>query len=129
MVTLAKNGELSFLFDRKGIFTIDKANITMEWDDFEMEMIEGGAEEIDQDDTEVVITTAFEDFGTLSHKLDEIKIEAKSAELQRIPNNSKEVTTEQFAANMKMLERFEDDDDVQNVFHNMEFTDEHLDSL
>jgi len=92
-------------------------------------MIDGGAEEIDQDETEVVVTTAFEDFGTLSHKLDEIKIDAKSAELQRIPNNSKEVTTEQFAANMKMLERFEDDDDVQNVFHNMEFTDEHLDSL
>ncbi|WP_300669716.1 YebC/PmpR family DNA-binding transcriptional regulator [Soonwooa sp.] len=126
---LGKNGELSFIFDRKGIFTIDKANIAMDWDDFEMEMIDGGAEEIDQDETEVIITTAFEDFGTLSHKLDDIKIEVKSAELQRIPNNTKEVTAEQFATNMKMLERFEDDDDVQNVFHNMEITDEHLDSL
>lgn len=126
---LGKNGELAFLFDRKGIFTIEKSKINMPWDDFEMEMIDGGAEEIDADDEEVIITTAFEDFGSLSHKLDEINIEVKSAELQRIPNNTKEVTPEQFAANMKMLERFEEDDDVHNVFHNMEITDELLESL
>lgn len=126
---LGKNGELAFIFDRQGIFTIDRANITMDWDEFEMEMIDGGAEEIDSDDHEVMITTAFEDFGSLSHKLDELGIEAKSAELQRIPNNSKEVTEEQFKANMKMLERFEEDDDVQNVYHNMEITDELLETI
>lgn len=127
--SLGKNGELAFIFDRKGIFTIDKAQIKSEWDDFEMEMIDGGAEEIDQDETEVLITTAFEDFGAMSHKLDELKIEVKSAELQRIPNNTKGMTEDQFKANMKMLDRFEEDDDVQNVFHNMEFTDEQLESL
>lgn len=126
---LGKNGELQFLFDRKGIFSIDKTQIKMEWDDFEMEMIDAGAEEIDQDHEEVMITTAFEDFGSLSHKLDELGIEAKSADLQRIPNNTKEVSEEQFKANMKMLERFEDDDDVQNVFHNMEITDELMETL
>ena len=126
---LGKNGELAFIFDRKGIFTIDKSQIKSEWDDFEMEMIDGGAEEIDQDENEVLITTAFEDFGSMSHKLDELGIEAKSAELQRIPNNTKGMTDDQFKANMKMLERFEEDDDVQNVFHNMEFTDEQLESM
>ena len=128
---LGKNGELAFIFDRKGIFTIDLAQIKMDWDDFEMEMIDGGAEDVekDEDEDEVLITTAFEDFGSLSHKLDELKIEAKSAELQRIPNNSKEVSLEQFKINMKMLERFEDDDDVQNVYHNMEMTDELLETL
>lgn len=126
---LGKNGELSFIFDRKGIFTIDKSQIKLEWDDFEMELIDGGAEDIDQDDNEVLVTTAFEDFGMLSHKLDDLGIEVKSAELQRIPNMTKEVTAEQFAINMKMLDRFEDDDDVQNVFHNMEITDEHLDNI
>lgn len=126
---LGKNGELAFIFDRKGIFTIDKTQIKSEWDDFEMEMIDGGAEEIDQDDNEVLITTAFEDFGSMSHKLDELGIEAKSAELQRIPNNTKGMTDEQFKANMKMLERFEEDDDVQNVFHNMEFTEEQMESM
>ncbi|HAP94401.1 MULTISPECIES: YebC/PmpR family DNA-binding transcriptional regulator [Epilithonimonas] len=126
---LGKNGELAFIFDRKGIFTIDKAQIKSDWDDFEMEMIDGGAEEIDQDENEVLITTAFEDFGSMSHKLDELGIEAKSAELQRIPNNTKGMTDDQFKANMKMLERFEEDDDVQNVFHNMEFTEEQLESM
>lgn len=126
---LGKNGELAFIFDRKGIFTIDLAQIKMDWDDFEMEMIDGGAEDVEKDDEEVMITTAFEDFGSLSHKLDELGIEAKSAELQRIPNNTKGMTEDQFKANMKMLERFEEDDDVQNVFHNMEFTAEQLETL
>lgn len=126
---LGKNGELAFIFDRKGIFTIDLAQIKMDWDDFEMEIIDGGAEDVEKDDEEVMITTAFEDFGSLSHKLDELGIEAKSAELQRTPNNTKGMTEDQFKANMKMLERFEEDDDVQNVFHNMEFTDEQLESL
>ena len=126
---LGKNGELAFIFDRKGIFTIDLAQIKMDWDDFEMEMIDGGAEDVEKDEDEVMITTAFEDFGSLSHKLDELGIEAKSAELQRIPNNTKEVNAEQFKANMKMLERFEEDDDVQNVYHNMEITEELMDSL
>ncbi|MCW1963252.1 YebC/PmpR family DNA-binding transcriptional regulator [Chryseobacterium viscerum] len=126
---LGKNGELAFIFDRKGIFTLDLAQIKMDWDDFEMEMIDGGAEDVEKDEEEVMITTAFEDFGSLSHKLDELGIEAKSAELQRIPNNTKEVNAEQFKANMKMLERFEDDDDVQNVYHNMEITEELMDSL
>lgn len=126
---LGKNGELAFIFDRKGIFTIEKTKITIDWDEFEMEMIDGGAEEIDQDEEEVMITTAFEDFGALSHKLDEMGIEAKSTELQRIPNMIKEVNEEQFKANMKMLERFEEDDDVQNVYHNMEMTDDLLSKI
>lgn len=126
---LGKNGELAFIFDRKGIFTLDRSQIKMEWDDFEMEMIDGGAEDIDQDAEEVMITTSFEDFGSLSHKLDELGIEANSAELQRIPNLTKETTEEQFKANMKMLERFEEDDDVQNVYHNMEMTDALMDTL
>ncbi|QCX53507.1 YebC/PmpR family DNA-binding transcriptional regulator [Elizabethkingia sp. JS20170427COW] len=127
---LGKNGELSFLFDRKGIFTLDKAQIKGEWDDFEMEMIDGGAEEIEIDEEEniVHITTAFEDFGTLSHKLEELGVEATSSELQRIPNMYKEVSLEQGLSNLKMLNRFMEDDDVQNVYHNMEMTDELLDA-
>ena len=127
--SLGKNGELAFIFDRKGIFSIDKSLIKMDWDDFEMEMIDGGAEEVESDGEEVMITTAFEDFGALSHKLEDLGLEPKSAELERIPNNIKEVTADQFKANMKMLERFEEDDDVQNVYHNMEITDELMESL
>lgn len=126
---LGKNGELAFIFDRKGIFSLDKSLVTTDWDDFEMEMIDGGAEEVENDDEEILITTAFEDFGSLSHKFEELKMEAKSAELERIPNSTKEVNEDQFKANMKMLERFEEDDDVQNVYHNMEITDELLELL
>jgi len=127
--SLGKNGELAFIFDRKGIFSLDKSLIKMDWDDFEMEMIDGGAEDVESDDEEVMITTAFEDFGALSHKLEELGLDAKSSELERIPNNTKEVTEEQFKINMKMLDRFEEDDDVQNVYHNMEITDELMNSL
>lgn len=127
--SLGKNGELAFVFDRKGIFSIDKSTIKSNWDDFEMEMIDGGAEDVESDDDEVMVTTAFEDFGALSHKLEELGLEAKSAELQRIPNNIKNVTEEQFKINMKMLERFEDDDDVQNVYYNMEITDDLMNSI
>ncbi len=126
---LGKNGELAFIFDRKGIFSLDQSLIKLDWDDFEMEMIDGSAEEIDKDDEEVFITTAFEDFGALSHKLHDLEIEPKSAEVQRIPNNTKEVSEEHFKINMKMLERFEDDDDVQNVYHNMEITDKLLELI
>jgi len=117
---LGKNGELSFLFDRKGIFSIEKRQISIDWDDFEMEVIDAGAEEIDQDDEIVMITTSFEDFGNMSYKLENINIEVQSANLQRIPNIYKSVTKEQEELNMKILDRFQDDDDVQNVFHNMD---------
>jgi len=117
---LGKNGELSFLFDRKGIFTIEKKQISIDWDDFEMEIIDAGAEEIDQDDEIVMITTAFEDFGNMSSKLENINIEVQSANLQRIPNTYKSITKEHEEINLKMLDRFQDDDDVQNVYHNMD---------
>jgi len=122
---LGKNGELAFIFDRKGIFTLNLADIKLDWDDFELEMIDGGAEEVEKDDEEgeVIITTAFEDFGAMANKLESLKIEIKSAELQRLPNTMKKPSKEDEEKIMKMLERFDGDDDVQNVFHNMEFND------
>ncbi len=117
---LGKNGELSFIFDRKGIFTLDVNQVTMDWDEFELEMIDGGAEEIDKDEEEILITTNFEDFGMMNQKLEELGIEVKNAELQRLPNLMKKVSEEHHETLMKMLERFDEDDDVQNVFHNME---------
>lgn len=126
---LGKNGELAFIFDRKGVFHLLKSNVKLDWDEFEMEIIDSGAEDIEQDDDEVLISTAFEDFVTISHKLDDLKIEVISGELQRLPNNTKSVNQEQFKINMKMLDRFEEDDDVQNVYHNMEITDELFQSI
>ncbi|TWP28983.1 YebC/PmpR family DNA-binding transcriptional regulator [Apibacter muscae] len=126
---LGKNGELTFVFDRKGIFTLDKDSIAMDWEDFELEMIDAGAEEVDIEDNEVIITSSFEDFGSINHKFEELKIEPKSADLQRLPNTMKTLPLDQAQTIMKMLEKFEDDDDVQHVFHNMEITEELQSSL
>jgi len=80
---LGTNGSLSFLFDRKGIFTIPKGELDEE--EFELEMIDAGAEEIELDDEFFSVTTALEDFGNLQKKLEELGVEPENAELQRIP--------------------------------------------
>lgn len=121
---LGKNGELTFIFDRKGIFTLKKSNITIDWDNFELEMIDAGAEEIEDDDDEIIITSSFEDFGSMNHKFEELNIEPESANLQRLPNTTKALPLEQAQTIIKMIEKFEEDDDVQHVFHNMEITEE-----
>lgn len=126
---LGKNGELAFIFDRKGIFTVDKVAIKSNWEDFELEMIDAGAEEIEEDEDEIIITTSFEDFGLMSNKFEALGIEPKSADLQRLPNTTKELPLEQAQNIMKMIEKFEEDDDVQHVYHNMEMTEELHNSL
>lgn len=121
---LGKNGELSFMFDRKGIFTIETQNINLDWDDFELGLIDGGAEEIEQEDDLVTIYSAYEDFGTVSQKLDELNIEVKNAELQRIPNITKELGVEQGKEILEIIDKFEQDEDVQNVYHTLKITPE-----
>jgi len=124
---LGTNGSLSFLFDRKGVFRIPKGNLNQ--DDFEMAMIEAGAEDISPEEDVFVVTTAMEDFGSMMKKLEELKIEPESAELQRIPNNTNALDKEAALKVLKIIDVFEDDDDVSNVFHNLELTDEILAEL
>jgi len=119
---LGTNGSLSFLFDRKGIFTIPKGDLDVE--EFELEMIDAGAEDIEEEDGFFSITTAMEDFGNMQKKLEEMGIEPESAELQRIPHETVKLDIEGARKILKVIEVFEDDDDVQNVFHNLELTDE-----
>lgn len=120
---LGTNGSLSFLFDRKGMFTVPKGEIVQ--DEFELEVIDAGAEDIELDeDGFFQITTSMEDFGTMMKKLEELNIEPESAELQRIPHETITLDLESAQKIMKVIELFEDDDDVQQVFHNLEITDE-----
>lgn len=126
---LGKNGELTFAFDRKGIFTIDQNQVQLEVDDFELELIDAGAEEVDFDENEILITCAFEDFGSVSSKLEELEIETKNAELQRLPISNKSLSLEETQIILKMIDKFQEDDDVQNVFHNMEINKEILSQL
>ncbi len=120
---LGTNGSLSFLFDRKGIFTIQKS-AEMDMDEFELELIDGGAEDIELEEDIINVTCAMEDFGNLNKKLEEIGVEAISAELQRIPNDTKTLDLESSKSVLRLIDALEDDDDVQNVFHNLEMTDE-----
>lgn len=120
---LGTNGSLSFLFDTKGIFTIPKKE-DMDIDEFELEIIDAGVEEFEVDDEFLTITTAKEDFGNVQKKLDEMGVELENAGLQRIPNDTKTLDVDTSLKIMKMIDAFEDDDDVQNVYHNLELTDE-----
>ncbi|MDP4290282.1 MAG: YebC/PmpR family DNA-binding transcriptional regulator [Bacteroidota bacterium] len=125
--TLGTKGSLSFIFDRKGVFTIPKG--TLDPDAFEMEMIDAGAEDISLEEDVYTVTTALEDFGTMQRKLEELGIEAENAELERIPKSTVKVDLESGQKVMKLIDILEDDDDVLNVFHNMEMTEELMDSL
>ena len=96
----------------------------MDPDEFELEIIDAGAEEIEDEDGIFIITTQLDDFGNVQEKLEEMNIEAENAELQRIPNSTNELDKELAIRVIKVIEEFEDNDDVQNVFHNLEITNE-----
>jgi len=118
---LGTNGSLSFMFDRKGIFTVPIGKLNTE--DFELEMIDAGAENIEAAEDFFSITTAKEDFGRMQKKLEELKIEPESAELQRIPNDTVKLSDDDARKILRVIEVFEDDDDVQKVFHNLEISE------
>ncbi len=126
---LGTNGSLSFLFDRKGVFTIPVQNVEMDMEEFEMEAIDAGAEDFEIENDYISITTALEDFGSMQKKLEELNIEAENAALERIPHETVKLDPEDAQKIMKVIEVFEDDDDVQNVYHNLEITDELMDAM
>jgi len=119
---LGTNGSLSYMFDRKGIISLPKGDLDP--DEFELELIDAGVEEIELEDDIFMITTPMEDFHSVQLKLQEMGLEPESAELQRIPNDALDLTQEQGVQIMKIIEEFEDDDDVQAVSHNINVSDE-----
>ena len=119
---LGTNGSLSYMFDRKGIISLPKGELDP--DEFELELIDAGVEEIELEDDIFMITTPMEDFHSVQLKLQEMSVEPESAELQRIPNDTLALTLEQGVQIMKIIEEFEDDDDVQSVYHNVNVSDE-----
>jgi YebC/PmpR family DNA-binding regulatory protein len=118
---LGNHGSLSFLFDRKGVFVVPQG--TLKEDDFTMNVIDAGAEDVELDEGVFTVTTSFEDFGPMQKKLEELGIEAESAELQQVPKTTTEVDADTARKVMRLVEFLEEDDDVQAVFHNMELTE------
>lgn len=124
---LGTNGSLSFLFDRKGTFSIKNEGFSLE--DLELEMIDAGAQEFEVEGDMLSIVCAMEDFGSVSRKLSDLGIEPEESGLKRIPNDTKSLDLESAKKVMKFIETLEDDDDVQNVYHNLEMTEELLEAL
>ena len=121
--SLGTQGSLSFLFDHKCVFKI-KATEGMDVEELELELIDCGVDEVEPDEEEIVLYGAFEDYSNIQKYLEDNGYEIISSEFERIPNDLKEVTEEQRAAIDKLLEKLEEDEDVQNVIHNMKESDE-----
>lgn len=119
---LGTNGSLSSFFDRKGVFIIKNEGLSAE--ELELELIDAGAEEFDSDDDRIVVTCALEDFGSLNKKLNELGISPEEAALKRVPNMTKQLDIDSAKKVLRFIDVLEDDDDIQNVYHNLEITDE-----
>jgi YebC/PmpR family DNA-binding regulatory protein len=125
-----KNGSLDFMFTRKSVFVFDKSE-DMDLEELELELIDAGLEEIEennveiedsQGDTKTVITVygSFESFGTLSKAIEDMDIKITKAELQRIANSPLVFTEEQIEEAEILIDKLEDDEDVQAVYTNIE---------
>ena len=112
---LLTNGSLEFMFDRKALFEFDLKD-DMDIDELELELIDAGLEEIESENGEVLVTADYKSFGTLNSALEEMGIEIKKANLERMANTPLSITEEQQVEIDKILERLEDDEDVQRVF-------------
>jgi YebC/PmpR family DNA-binding regulatory protein len=114
---LGTQGSVAFMFERKGLFKFDKGNHNVEA--LELDLIDFGANEVLEDDSFIYIYTGFEDFGKMAKALEEKGIEVISAELLREALNTVTLTEAQEQEVQAMIDKIEDDEDVQNVFHNI----------
>lgn len=123
--TLGNSGSLSHVFDRKAEFVVtEEALKGMDTDEFEMACIDAGAEDVIHDEEGFIILAPYTEFGSLQHKLDELKLEAKSAELKRFPLTTHPVDLDTARNVMKLIDLLDEDEDVNTVYHNMELSEE-----
>ncbi|TSE05758.1 YebC/PmpR family DNA-binding transcriptional regulator [Aquimarina algiphila] len=115
---LGTSGSVEFMFDHTCNFRINGEGIDPE--ELELEFIDFGAEEVFQDDDGILIYAPFGSFGAIQKELESREIEILSSGFERIPQVTKKITPEQAADVEKLLEKIEEDDDVQNVYHTME---------
>jgi YebC/PmpR family DNA-binding regulatory protein len=121
--SLGTSGSLEFLFTRKCVFHV-AAKEGVELEDLELELIDFGVDEVFADENEIIIYGEFKSYSEIQKYLEENGFEITTAEFERIPNDTKEVTEEQREQVMKLIDKLEDDEDVQNVYHNMKEEEE-----
>ena len=112
------SGSLNFMFARKSVFELDMP--AKELDEIELELIDFGLTEIEEDDGALYIYGDYASFGTLSEGIEKLGLEAKKASLQYIANSPVSLNEEQMSEVEKLLDKLEDDDDVQAVYTNIE---------
>jgi YebC/PmpR family DNA-binding regulatory protein len=116
--SLGTSGSVVFMFDHTCNFRVNNEGIDPE--ELELELIDFGAEEVFQDEDGIMIYAPFENFGAIQAELEQRDIEILSSGFDRIPQVTKELNEEQVADVEKLLEKIEEDDDVQNVYHTMQ---------
>jgi YebC/PmpR family DNA-binding regulatory protein len=112
------NGSLDFMFNRKSVFEIINTG-TLEAEDLELELIDAGCEEIEMTEEKIYIYGDYTAFGALASALEDMNIEVQKSSLQRIPTSPIDLTDDQMNDVEKMLDKIEDDDDIQQVFTNI----------
>ncbi|PRX55407.1 YebC/PmpR family DNA-binding transcriptional regulator [Flagellimonas meridianipacifica] len=115
--SLGTSGSVEFMFDHTCNFRVAAEGLDAE--ELELEMIDFGAEEVFVDDDGILIYASFESFGAIQKELESRGIEILSSGFERIPQVTKELSEEQVEDIEKLLEKIEEDDDVQNVYHTM----------
>jgi YebC/PmpR family DNA-binding regulatory protein len=123
--SLGTTGCLQFVFERKAVFEIQQGTINE--DDFTMDMIDAGAEDVVLEDGYYTVTGPMESFGQIQHKLDELKLSAEEAGLERVPLTFKEIDKETFKTITKLVDLLEGDDDVNKVYHNVKYDESFAD--
>lgn len=115
---MLNNGALEFMFSRKAVFEFLKTE-DMDLEELELELIDSGLEEMEEEDGEVLVTGEFKDFGSLSHAFDKLGIELKTANVKRFANSPVEFGEKELEDIYRLIERIEEDEDVQAVYTNI----------
>jgi YebC/PmpR family DNA-binding regulatory protein len=119
---MGTSGSVVFMFDHTCNFRVKTEDLTMDLEEFELELIDFEVEEVFEDEDGILIYAPFEQFGAIQKYLEENNLEILSSGFERIPTTTTALTEEQQADVEKLLERLEEDDDVQNVYHSMEIS-------
>ena len=115
---IVPNGSLEFMFNRKAVFEFEKTD-AIDTDELELELIDAGLEEIEVSEETVFVYGDYTSFGVLNSALEEKGIDIQKSALERIPTSPVDFTEEQLVDIEKMLDKIEDDDDIQQVFTNI----------
>jgi len=126
---LGENGCVGYMFERVGLLTIKRENLKMDMDDFMLQALETGADDVREDEEEIEVITSPDAFMTVKEALETI-VALEEADVVMMPNNTVDINDEVMAARiLRLIDVLEDHDDVQNVYANFNIPDEIMEKL